>query len=150
MVAFVFVDFAEGCTGAVRQVSHWVMRARSFASGSFPRHTGSTLGTPHKAAHMPKNPVSLRIPHPCRPVCGSCGNKQQVTSCDKLTTESDTCVLSLTLSNMPALIAKYRGSVFQREPEKKKKIILSPWEQGAIHGGRITGAADEWWNLDKV
>lgn len=119
MVASVLVDFAEGCTGAPRQASRWVMRARSFASGSFPQYTGSTLGPPHKAAHMPKNPESLRIPHACQPVCGGCGNKQQVTSCDKLTTESDTCFLSLTPSNMPPLIAKYPGNVFQREAGKK-------------------------------
>lgn len=37
----VSVDFAGGCTGAAGQVSHWVTRARSFASGSFPRPRGA-------------------------------------------------------------------------------------------------------------
>lgn len=35
------VDFAGGCTGAAGQVSHWVTRARSFASWSFPRPRGA-------------------------------------------------------------------------------------------------------------
>jgi len=61
----VFVEFAGGCTGAAGQVSHWVITARSFASGLFPRCRDSTLGPAHKAAHMaaelqiPQNPPSM-------------------------------------------------------------------------------------------
>lgn len=87
MFVYTYVDFAGGCTGAAGQVSHCVTRARSFASGSFPQPRGA----PHWDLLI-KLHICQITPNPSKSsLFASLYSflwlwRQQVTSCDKLTT----------------------------------------------------------------
>lgn len=111
MAVCISVDFAGGCTEAAGQVSHWVTRARSFASGSFPQPRGA----PH--CDLPiKLHMCQRTRNPSESfMCVGLWMWQwsmQATSCDKHnntergSSEKDSWVLSLTLSNMLPLMAQ--------------------------------------------
>lgn len=108
----IFVDFAGGCTGAARQVSHWVTRARSSASRSFPQPRGAPHGDLLIKMHM-----CQRSPNPSESYFSvslyvvavvTAGNKlwQTHNFTERGSSENDSCFLSLTLSNMLALMAK--------------------------------------------
>lgn len=125
MVVSVFVDFSGGCTGAgvplgykSQKLCIWII---SFSTG------GSTLGPPHKAAHMPENP---KIPQNLPSMSAwmwwlwsqAAGNKlwQTHNITERRNTENGSCFLSFTLSNTPALMGKKPWKcVFQLKGQKK-------------------------------
>lgn len=149
MVVCVFVDLAEGCTGAAGQVSHWVMRARSFASGSFPQPRG-----PPQWDLLVKLHMCIRTPNPSESTIyvrlyvvavviasNKLWQTYNITE-RKRAVKNDSCFLSLTLSNMLALMAKEPENVFLCEGQK---IVLSLFgrAEGVTDGRRITGAAED-------
>lgn len=130
MAACIFVDFAEGCTGAAGQVPRWVTSPRSSASGLFPQ------GAPRwdlliKAAHVPKNPKSLHFLLR-QPVCG-CGGRAHDKQW-KITL----AFLFLTIWNVPSLKATYPKLCFCQMGEHCFDHSCSSVAQGGTGGGSIT------------
>lgn len=133
-----------GCTGAAGQVSHWVTRARSFASGPFPQPTGSPRCNLLIKPHMCQRTQSLSESF----INGGLYVIALVLTGHKLwqthnitvrgSVENDSCFLSLTLSNMFTLMAKYAEKVFLHKGggETVSSLIF------------FSGAGRDWWQED--